>query len=377
MSTDVRAAGPDRLVALTAAVLVVTAGAVVVAVLLGAAGPGPSGVLGDPGPLTTTGLPLARYLQDLLGTLVVGCALLPVLAGDGRGGAGPQTGTGSIDGSTDHGTDHSTDHSTDGTTDAVARRAHRLLAPAAAAWAVVTGAVYVLTASDLSGRPVPRILTAEVQGLFVTLPQARAQLLVVLAAVVLLVASLARAGQGPWVARGLLLVAAAGLLPPGFVGHSAAAADHETAVASVSVHLVAGAMWVGGLLVLALLVLSDRRVPVSGALPLVRSFSTLALGCVVVVGASGVLNGALRVGPGDLLTSAYGLLLLAKTAGLAGLVGLGWWHRRHSMSAMESTPERGRAAFVRLVVVELAVMALTVAAAVALARTPPPGLPGA
>jgi hypothetical protein len=44
-------------------------------------------------------------------------------------------------------------------------------------------------------------------------------------------------------------------------------------------------------------------------------------------------------------------------------------HRRHGADG-------GRAAFVRLVVVELAVMALVVAVAVVLARTPPPGVPG-
>jgi len=261
--------------------------------------------------------------------------------------------------------------------EAVARRARRLLTPAAATWAVVTAALYLLSASDLSGRPLPRILTPEVQQLFLTLPQARAQLLVVLAAVVLLLASRSRVRTGPWVARGLLAVATAGLLPPAFVGHSAATTDHETAVASVSVHLVAGAMWVGGLAVLAFLVLAHRRVGPAAALPTIRSFSTLALGCVVVLGATGVLDGALRVGPEDLLTSTYGLLLVVKALALAGLIGLGWGHRRRSITSITSITSTasaaGRAAFVRLVVVELAVMALTVAAAVVLARTPAPG----
>lgn len=332
---------PDRLVVLTTTVLVVVAGVAVVAGLLAATGATAPRTLGDPGPATTTGLPLARYLQDLVGVLVVGCALLPVLEPRGD----------------------------------VARRARRLLAPTATAWLLVTVVVYLLTASDLSGRALPRVLTPEVQALFVSLPQARAQLLVVLAAVVLVLVSRSPVAGTPWVGRGLLLVATAGLLPPAFVGHSAAAADHETAVASVSVHLVAGAMWVGGLAVLAVLVLADRRVGPADALPTVRAFSTLALGCVVVVGASGVLNGALRVGPGDLLTTAYGLLLVGKTAGLAVLVAFGWWHRRRSIEAIATSG--GRAAFVRLAVAELAVMALTVAAAVVLSRTPPPGVPGA
>lgn len=346
MSPSTTATGPDRLVVATTTLLVVTAGVVVVAGVLAATAGRSTLSIADPGPLTTTGLPLARYLQDVLGTLVVGCALLPVLQP-----AGPEA--------------------------PLARRSHALLAPAALAWGAVTGVVYLLTASDLSGRSVPRILAPDVQQLFLTLPQARAQLLVVVAAVMLVVASRTRAGEDPWVARGLLLVATAGLLPPAFVGHSAAAADHETAVGSVSLHLVAGALWVGGLAVLAVLVLADARVRPADALPTVRAFSTLALGCVVVVGASGVLNGALRVRPEDLLGTVYGVLLVVKTLALAVLVGLGWWHRRRSIAAMAAGGrDAGRAAFLRLVVVELAVMALTVAAAVVLARTPPPGLGG-
>lgn len=356
MTRAVDPAGPDRTVLLTTAVLLVTTGVVLVAGLLvatGSAGAGASSAFGDPGPLTTTGLPVARYLQEVLGALVVGSTLLPVLSA-----AGP-----------------------------VARRAQTLLGPLAAGWVAATALVYLLTASDLAARPVPRVLTADVQRQFLALPQARAQLLVALAGVVLLVSSRARTGGSPWVARALLAVATAGLLPPVFVGHSAAAADHETAVASVSVHLVAGALWVGGLAVLALLVLVDTRLGRAQALPTVRSFSTLALGCVVVLGASGVLNAALRVGPGDLLTSAYGLLLVAKTTGLLVLVGLGHRHRTRSITEMTlpvgapggdacGWTSRARAAFVQLVVVELAVMAATVAAAVVLSRTPPPGLPG-
>ncbi len=349
MSVVAARTGPDRLVALTTTVLLVMSGAALVAGLLAATVPAPV-ALGDPGPLTTTGLPLARYLQDVLGALVVGCTLLPVLHADGD----------------------------------LARRARALLAPTAAAWAVVTALVYVLTASDLAGRGVPRVLTLSVQQQFLSVPQAQAQALVLVCAVVLLVASRARVGRNPWVRRGLLVVATAGLLPPAFAGHSAAAADHGTAVASLAVHLVAASMWVGGLAVLAVLVLSDRRVGAGTALPLVRSYSSLALPCVVAVGASGVLNAALRVDPADVLTSPYGRLLLAKAGAVLALAAVGWWHRRRSITELAGASSHGggpwselaRATFVRLVVVELAVMALTVAAAVVLARTPPPGPTG-
>jgi putative copper export protein len=343
-TTDDGVPGPDPVATATAAALVCVAGAVMVVGLLTLTGADEPGTLADPGPATTVGLPLARYLQDLLGVLVVGAALLVALA------SGPAA-------------------------TRLRARGRRLLGPLAGGWAAVTVVVYLLTASDLSGRTVPLILTPQVQNAFLSLPQARAQLLVLLAAGVLAVAARVLADAPPLAQRAMLAVATLGLLPPAFVGHSAAAEDHELAVASVSVHLVAGALWVGGLAVLAAAVLVDRRVRAEDALPVVRSFSTLALVCVVAVGSSGVLNGSLRISvPEQLLTTPYGLVLVGKAVALAVLVGFGWWHRARSIDAMAVAP--GRSAFVRLVVAELVVMVLTVAAAVVLARTPPPGVPG-
>lgn len=334
--------GLDGLAVATGGLLLAVTGAVVVLGLVTVTGAATPSTLADPGPATTSGLPVARYLQALLGVLAVGCALVAALAPDAP-------------------------H--------VRRRALAALAPTAGALGAATVLVYLLRASDLSGRPLPLVLSWQVQQAFLGLPQARAELLVLLAALVLAVASRLRAAHRGLVCAGLLALTTAALLPPGFVGHSAAAADHELAVATVSVHVVAGALWVGGLAVLAVLVLADRRVDVAAALPTVRSYSAVALAAVVAVAASGVLNASLRVGTvQQLLGSAYGLLLVTKAVLLLALVGFGWWHRRHSVLRLAEAG--GRAAFVRLVVLELLVMVLTVAAAVVLSRTPPPPLPG-
>ena len=339
-AAPVPAGRADPLAVATTGLLLLVAGAVLVVALLALTGADEPSTLADPGPATTTGLPLLRYLQDLLGLLVVGCATVAALAsGDARD---------------------------------LRARARAAVLPLALGWGAVTAVVYQLTASDLSGRPLPLVLTGPVQQAFVGLPQARAQLLVLLAAVLVAVASrLAVTSRGPGAAV-LLLVAAAGLLPPAFVGHSGTAEYHELAVASVSLHLVAGAMWVGGLAVLAVLVLGGRGPAGADDVVVVRAFSTLALGCVVVIGASGVLNGSLRVDePGQLTGTAYGLLLLAKAALLVVLVGFGARHRRRSVVDLARTG--ARAAFARLAVAELGVMVLVVALAVVLARTPPPG----
>ncbi|MFC5381056.1 copper resistance D family protein [Aquipuribacter nitratireducens] len=340
------AVGPrhDPGVVAALAVLVVVAGAALVVALLVVGGGSAPNTIADPGPLTTTGLPLARYAQDLLGVAVVGAALVAVLAHPvGR----------------------------------VVGRCLRLLTTLAPAWAGVTVAVYVLTASDLSGRTVAQVLTPQVQRAFLSLPQARAHLVVLLGAVVVLAAAgllrrRARDGHEPTprTLAAVLALAAAALVPPAFAGHSAASDAHELAVGSLAVHVVAASLWVGGLAVLALLVLADRAVTVTDAARSAASFSTLALWCVVVVGASGLLNASLRVtAPADVL-SAYGALLAVKAAGLAVLVGFGHRHRSHSIA--RAVDGAGRRAFARLVAVELAVMVAVVAVAVALARTPPP-----
>ncbi|WP_336922501.1 CopD family protein [Aquipuribacter sp. SD81] len=342
-STAAPPSPPERTTVVATAVLTVVAASVLVVGLLVAGGGARPGTLADPGPLTTTGLPLARLAQDLLGVLAVGAALVAVLAA-------PLAVT--------------------------VRRALGLLVPAAVGLAVATAAVYVLTASDLSGRTVPETLTWQVQRAFTSLPQSRALLLVLLAAVVLAVAAAVLRDREPEHAppalAALLVLATAALVPPAFSGHSAAASAHELAVASLSLHLVAASLWVGGVVVLTVLVVADHRVQVRDAARVVGSFSTLALGCVAVVAASGVLNAGLRVtAPEQLWTTSYGLLLAVKALGLAALAGLGWWHRRRGVAA--ALAGAGRSAFARLLAVEVVVMVLVVAVAVALARTPPPG----
>lgn len=106
------------------------------------------------------------------------------------------------------------------------------------------------------------------------------------------------------------------------------------------------------------------------------------------------LNAGVRLGePSALLSSSYGALVLVKVAALVMLSALGWQHRRRSVAALSRGSDSGhrdgqdgqdgqdasgaarpvRVAFVRLAVLELTLMAVTMAVAVALSRTPTPG----
>ncbi len=67
------------------------------------------------------------------------------------------------------------------------------------------------------------------------------------------------------------------------------------------------------------------------------------------------------------MTTGYGALVFAKAVAFALLVAIGWWHRRTTLPRLATGDP---AAFRRLAVVELLIMAATIGLAVALSRTP-------
>ena len=113
------------------------------------------------------------------------------------------------------------------------------------------------------------------------------------------------------------LAAAAALVAicsPALVGHSRAVVPAWLVTATDVIHLVAGALWLGGLVGLALtLPLITRRGTV--AAEIVTRFSTLAAASLAALAVSGVLMGWRILGSWDnLLNSTYGTLLMTKIA---------------------------------------------------------------
>lgn len=113
------------------------------------------------------------------------------------------------------------------------------------------------------------------------------------------------------------LAAAAGLIAimsPALVGHSRAVVPAWLVTATDIIHLIAGALWLGGLVGLALtLPLITRRGTV--AAEIVTRFSTLAAASLAVLAVSGVLMGWRILGSWEnLLNSTYGTLLMTKVA---------------------------------------------------------------
>jgi len=166
--------------------------------------------------------------------------------------------------------------------------------------------------------------------------------------------------------------AIAALLVSGATGHSAAIQPAWTTPAK-AVHLLAGAVWLGGLLWLLSLARGDAaRLAREGA-----RVSAAALVAVLLVTASGVVQTFLFLpAPMDLFRSAYGAVTLAKIAGLLVLVGFGAHHKFRVMPRLSRDPGLSTHFMVTLRR-ELVVMAIVVLLGGLLGYVPTPADPRA
>jgi cytochrome c oxidase assembly factor CtaG/putative copper export protein len=161
-----------------------------------------------------------------------------------------------------------------------------------------------------------------------------------------------------------------GLLPVAASGHSNSGGQHDIATNSLLLHVVAVALWVGGLV--ALLVFSRRFTSGDQVRLAATRFSAMALVCWIVMAASGVINAWVRLPVSDLFTTSYGLLVVAKIGALVVLGGFGYAQRKKGVRDIVAGATSG--ALVRLAAIEILIMSLTIGIAAALSRTPSAGL---
>jgi putative copper export protein len=313
--------------------------AVMVVALLAAGGapqPLPDGLLGAGMPLSWS-VPVLRFIADVAavatgGALVAAILLLP--ATDGK--LGPK-----------------------------ALRACQDAAIAAAVWAVASVGGLITSAAVILGIPLSHL--AEHASIAGELLQVRAlAVAVALTAILAVVLSGCRTVRG---ARFAAVLTAAALTGPLLTGHGAIERTNVWSVlatTSLVVHVFAATAWIGGLG--AVLRYARNR-------QAVERFSQLALVCAIAMGATGLLTAEIHLGGREegwglitqWVTSGYGALVFAKTVAFAMLVFVGWRHRRATLPELAAGDP---AAFRRLAVVELLIMAGTVGLAVALSRTP-------
>ena len=298
--------------------------------------------LPDPGPVTTYGLPFVRAAGEIAAVIAVGSFLFAAFL------VPPQT---------------------NGVLDAGGYRALRLGTVASGVWTVCAALLVPLTVSDVTGQPISSRLDPSAiwsVASMVEIAGAWRWTAFIAAAVTIASIPVLRWSPTPLLFAGSL----ATLLPLALTGHSASGGSHDMATNSLLIHLVAGALWAGGLLALLVHALRGGDHGYVAA----RRFSAIALWCFVAMALSGVVNALIRVEPSDLLNTTYGRLILGKTAALCVLGVVGWLQRRRGVAALEADPA-ARSPLIRLALVEAVVFGLTFGIAVALGRTPPPTPP--
>lgn len=295
--------------------------------------------LPDPGPVTNYGLPFVRAAGEIAAVVAVGSFLLAAFL------VPPQR---------------------NGVLDAAGYRALRTGTFASGVWTVCAAMLVPLTVSDVTGQPLTsRLDLSAIWSVASLVDVAGAWRWTALFAAVVTVLSIPvlRWSWTPLLLAGSLVT----LLPLVLTGHSSAGGSHDLGTNSLFVHLVAGALWAGGLMALLAHALRGGEHADLAA----RRFSVVALWCFVAMAVSGVVNALVRVRLDDLFHTNYGWLLVGKATALVVLGVLGWQQRRRGVAALR-TDANARGALIRLSLIEAGVFGVTFGIAVALGRTPPP-----
>ncbi len=246
--------------------------------------------IGSPPAAVRFGIPVARTLLDIGAVAAAGIGLLSRMLGFDR----PEQ------------------------TEPVMRRARPVAVWASGIWAFGAFASIVLLAWEIGpGFPGP----AQLWAYLTNIPAGKGLLLSGVCALVSLWLARLSVRHGERVPAELRIgVALFGLLPLPLTGHASNWYWHDIAMISMELHVVAASAWAGGLGAVVIF-LSRRPALLAIALP---RFSRLATWCVFVVGLTGVFNGLVELSlspitdlPGNLFSTRYGVLLLAKTLFMA------------------------------------------------------------
>jgi putative copper resistance protein D len=298
--------------------------------------------LPDPGPVTTYGLPFVRAAGEIACVVAVGSFMFAAFL------VPPQE---------------------SGVLDADGYRALRVGTVASAIWTMCAVLLVPLTVSDVTGQPLTsRLSPSAIWSVASLVETAGAWRWTAVLAAIVTVASIPvlRWSPTPLLFGGALIT----LIPLALTGHSSTGGSHDLATNSLLIHLLAAALWAGGLL--ALLVHALRG---GGHADLAaRRFSAVALWCFVAMALSGVVNALVRIRLTELFDDSYGFLVMAKAVALCTLGFIGWRQRRSGIAALQSDPN-ARSPLIRLALTEAIIFGLTFGVAVALSRTPPPAPP--
>ncbi|MBM0236427.1 CopD family protein [Micromonospora sp. ATA32] len=139
--------------------------------------------------------------------------------------------------------------------------------------------------------------------------------------------------------RPVLLAATVTLLLSSFLldGHTVTAEPRTVVVIADLAHTIAAAVWVGGVLLLAVLLLGRARAGVpTGAAEMAVRFSLPATAAVALAGAAGTALALLILDqPAHLLTTSWGRVLLVKIVLVAAVALVGLYNNRRIMPKLD------------------------------------------
>lgn len=309
--------------------------------------------LPDPGPITTAGLPFFRAAGWIFASLAVGSFLFSAFLISPLIPAGENL-------EPDNSQLAKSPLSVDG------HLASRTGSIAAICFGLIALLMIPLVLSDVSGQPFS--VAVQPAGWSMALEQVAVAKAWQWVAVFALITGVAGLFTRKWITQPLLFAGAVlMIIPLGLEGHSASGGNHDYGTNSFLFHLIFLVLWVGGLLAL---LAHGRRLGPDLDLAVAR-YSTVAMVSIIVMAASGLINVVIRIEWSDLFTSNYGLLVVAKTAGVIVLGFFGLMHRQRTIPKIKANPHH-RGLFLQVAFVELLVMAVITGVAISMGRTPPP-----
>lgn len=301
--------------------------------------------LPDPGPLVGWGLPILRVLTLLTGALTVGWLIgAAFLDPHGKGGVVSTTG----------------------------RRDLTRATITAGVWAVLALLQMFFLLAAILGVGLDRAMSPDIAATYAwEVPQTRALAVMAVLAAVISVGALFTSTLGVSAVWTVLAIAAVSL--PALAGHGSGLGDHALAISSAIAHAAAATVWIGGLIVLVFHGLRrDDGFATPGALrTAAQRFGLAALVSVIVLAATGAANAYTRLDTVDqLITTDYGLVTTAKVIVLVTLVLIAAAIRRRLLPALDG--EKQRAAFLRVMALEISLVVVAFGLGVALAVSPYP-----
>jgi copper transport protein len=174
------------------------------------------------------------------------------------------------------------------------------------------------------------------------------------------------------------------LVAPGLAGHPATQSPGLLLVPSDLVHVAAMSVWLGGLAIFLVAVPAATRLLADGErsrmlAALLLRFSPLALGSVIALAVTGVIQSIVYLGPLEqLVETGFGRAILIKGLLLIVLIGFGAWHRRRSIPELRRLADDGAAPGGAGIVLrralrgEVALIAVVLAVTAALVSYAPP-----